>query len=52
MFNKFAEGFDDDLKCPKVHFGSIVISLPGGGVIVHICVRCCLSPMYVAIQFR
>ena len=31
MFNKFAEGFDGDLKCPKVHFGSIVTSLPGEG---------------------
>ena len=31
MLTKFAEGFDDDLNHPKVHFGSIVISLPGGG---------------------
>ena len=31
MLTKFAEVFDDDLKHPKVHFGSIVISLPGEG---------------------
>ena len=31
LLTKFAEGFDDDLKHPKVHFGSIVVSLPRGG---------------------
>lgn len=31
LLTKFAEGFDDDLKHPKVHFGSIVISLPREG---------------------
>ena len=44
LLTKFAEGFDDDLKHPKVHFGSIVISLPRegrgrgeGGYCAHLC---------------